>query len=139
MGKVIRMNGSRCGPVLQLFQRPARILEDLAIDGFDLTIRGQDPNQTGYPVDCRAQTSLAFTQRLLRPFALGQIEHECDALVAAFFEQRDANKYWNSAAVFAKIFLLEGLKTPRRAQFREGTFVALAPFRRGQPGPAQAA
>src|SRR5262245_47885273 len=112
MGKVIRMNGSDCCPVLQLFQRPARILEDLAIDGFDLTIRGQDPNQPGYPVDCRAQTSLAFTQRLLCPLALGQIEDERNRLLAAFFEQRAPNEYRNSAAVFANILLLERLKSP---------------------------
>src|SRR5262245_41420341 len=69
MGKVIRMNRSVCAPVLQLFQRPATIFEDLAIDSFDLTIRGQDPNQTRYPVNSRTQTSLAFTQRLLHAFA----------------------------------------------------------------------
>src|SRR5262245_28602647 len=139
MGKVIRMNRSVCGPVLQLFQRPARILEDLAIDGFDLTIRGQHPNQTGYPVDCRAQTSLAFTQCLLCPLAIGQIEHERNSLVAAFFEQRAADKHRNAAAVLAKILLLERLKAPGRAQFRQGALVVLAPFRRRQSGPAHIA
>src|SRR5215472_14054362 len=106
------MNRSVCLPVLLLFQWQAIILEDLAIDGIDLTIRGQDPNETRYPVNCRAQTSLAFTQRLLRAFALGQIEHERNALVAALFEKRGANKHGNAAAVFPKILLFEGRNDP---------------------------
>src|SRR5215510_3464979 len=60
------MHYSVCAPVPQLFQRLAAILNDLAIDGFDPTVGGQDRNEAGYPVDCRAQTSLAFTQRFLR-------------------------------------------------------------------------
>ena len=38
----------------------------------------EDRNLTRYSVNYRAQTSLAFTQRLLCPFALGQIEDERD-------------------------------------------------------------
>ena len=41
-----------CSPVLQLFPRPATILDDLAIDGFEFTVRGHDRNETGYPVNC---------------------------------------------------------------------------------------
>src|SRR5262252_1454940 len=90
-------------PVLHLFEWQAIILDDLAIHGFDVTVRGQDPDETWYPVNCRTQTSLAFTQRLLRPLALGQIQDERNGLVAAFFEQRAANKHGNAAAIFAKI------------------------------------
>src|SRR6516165_2835956 len=59
------MNRSAFGPALQLFQRLAKIFEDLAIQGFDVTVRGQDRNETRYPVDRGARPSLAFTQGLL--------------------------------------------------------------------------
>src|SRR5215831_12865395 len=78
-------------------------------------------------------------QCLFRLFALSQIEHECNGFVAAFFEQRTANQHWNAGAVFAKILLLERLKAPGRAQFRQGALVVLAPFRRRQSGPAHIA
>src|SRR6516162_7748619 len=65
MGKIVRMYRSVCCPIPQLLQRLSAILEDLAIDGFELTIRGQDRNLTRYPVNCRARPSLAFTQGLL--------------------------------------------------------------------------
>jgi hypothetical protein len=55
-----------CSPVLHLFKRSAKILDDLAIEGIKLAVRGHDRNETGYPIDCRACTSFAFTQRLLR-------------------------------------------------------------------------
>src|ERR1700722_4605163 len=64
--KVFRMYRIACSPILHLFKRSAKILDDLAIDGIELTIRSHDRNETGYPVNCRAQTLLAFTQRLLR-------------------------------------------------------------------------
>src|SRR5262245_22067539 len=65
-GKIFRMYDINCSPILQLFRRPAKILDHLAIDGFELTIRGRDRNKTGYPIDCRTQTSFAFAQRFLR-------------------------------------------------------------------------
>src|SRR5262245_19743910 len=34
-GKVFRMYDVNCSPVLQLFRRPSKILEHLAIDGFE--------------------------------------------------------------------------------------------------------
>src|SRR5215469_1147244 len=74
MGKVIRMYYSVCDPVLQLFQWLATILEDLAIDGLDLTVRRQDPDETRYPVNRRAQISLAFTQGFFGTLALRHID-----------------------------------------------------------------
>src|SRR6516162_2657670 len=138
MGKVIRMYCSVCTPVLQLFQWLATILEDLAIDGLDLTIRGQDRNETRYPVNCRTQTSLAFAHRLFGSLALGQIEHKCDAPVAPFFEHRGTKKHGNAAAVLPEIFFLEGLNDSGGAQFGPDTLVELNPLRRGQLGQAQA-
>src|SRR6516165_1007528 len=111
MGKIVGVvYRSVCSPIPQHLQRLSAILNELAIDRFELTIRGQDRNETGYSVNCRAQTSLGLTQRLFRPLALRQIEHEGDALVAAFFEHRDADEHGNAAAIFAKILLLERLK-----------------------------
>src|SRR5262245_21541786 len=138
MGKVISVYRSVCAPVLQLFKWLAAILQDLAIDGFDLTIRGQRPNETRYPVNCRTQASLAFAQCLFRPLALGQIEDERKALVTSYLEQRGANKHGYAAAVFPKIFFLEELNGAGRVQFPPGTLVDLAPLRRGQLDPVQA-
>src|SRR5215472_16959583 len=138
MWTVIRMNRPACAPVLQSFQRPATILEDLAVHGFDVAVRGQDPNETRYPVNRRAQTLLAFTERLVRTFALGQIEHESDTLILSILEARRADQYGQAAAVFPKILLLELWDTPRQFQLSEGTFVTVAPFRRRQIGSVQA-
>ena len=52
MGKVFRMNHIGRYPVLLLFHRSAKILDALAIDGFDFTVRGHDRDETGYPVKC---------------------------------------------------------------------------------------
>src|SRR5437762_4636835 len=59
-----------------------------------------------------AAESLCLAKRFLDALALGQIEHECKALVASFFEQSGANKHRNAAAVFPNILLLEGLNYP---------------------------
>src|SRR6516225_243954 len=58
---------------------------------------------------CLVVAPLALAQAFLGTFAFGQIEHECEALVTFFLEHRGANKHRNAAAVFPKIFLLEGL------------------------------
>src|ERR1700722_9285548 len=59
-GKVFRMHCIVCSPVLYPFHRLAKILQELVIDGFEFTVRGQDRNQTGYPVKCRACTSFVL-------------------------------------------------------------------------------
>src|SRR5262249_34461305 len=104
---------------------------------FDLTIRCQDPNETRYTVNSRAQTSLAFTQRFLRPFAFGQIEDERKALITSFFNERGTNKHGDAAAVFSKIFLLEGRNDPCRAQLFPRELIALAPLRGTEIAPSQ--
>src|SRR5271154_6079712 len=71
--KVFRMYRIACSPVLHLFKRSAKILDDLTIEGIKLTPRAEDRNETRYPVNRRAQTSLAFTQRLLRMRALDEL------------------------------------------------------------------
>src|ERR1700683_364446 len=63
-----------CSPFLQLFERSAKIVEELAIDGLGFAVRGQDRKETGYPVNCGACTSFAFAQRLLRAHELFNIQ-----------------------------------------------------------------
>src|SRR5215472_11695079 len=46
-----------------------------------------------------AAESLCLAKRRLDALALGQIENECNALVAALFEEGAANKHRNTAAV----------------------------------------
>src|SRR5262245_36543910 len=65
-GKVFGMYDINCSPVLQLFRRSTKILEHLAIDGFEVTIWGRDRNKAGYSINNRAQILLAFAQRFLR-------------------------------------------------------------------------
>src|SRR5262245_61084213 len=75
-GKVFRMYNINCRPVLQLFRRPAKILEHLAIDGFEFTIWGRDRNKTGYSINNRSQILLALTQRLFCAFAFVNVNEE---------------------------------------------------------------
>ena len=97
-----------CPPVLQLFDRPAELAQQWAIDGFEFAARGHDRDESRYPVNGCPELRFALPQRPFRPLALCQIEHECKALVASFFEQSGANKHRNAAAVFPNILLLEG-------------------------------
>ena len=38
-------------PQFSAFRRSAKILDHLAIDGLEVTIRAHDPDETGYPVN----------------------------------------------------------------------------------------
>ena len=49
-------------PLFQLFQRPAAVFEDLVIDVFDLTGRGQGCDQAGNTVHDQARLALAFEE-----------------------------------------------------------------------------
>ena len=70
------------------------------------------------------------------PFLFAQVEHECDALVAAPFEQRAANQHGDAAAILAEILLLERPKSPACAEFRHRAVVLLAPLGRREIRPA---
>src|SRR6202043_348257 len=70
------------------------------------------------------------------PLALGQVEHESDALTPASFEGRRADQHGHTAAIFPEILFFVWLKSPGRVQYWEGAFVALAPFGRRQVCPA---
>ena len=63
----------------------------------------------GLPVDIkegvplrRAKAFLALAECPLGTFALGQIEHESDAFVPAFFEARNTDQHGHPAAVLPK-------------------------------------
>src|SRR5207302_676162 len=49
--KVIRVNGVRARPVFQFFERLAKVVEDLTVDEFHGSVRRQDCNEGGNPVD----------------------------------------------------------------------------------------
>ena len=55
------------------------------------------------------QLHLQRAQRVRSALALGQVEHECDALVAAFFEGCHADQHGHAAAVLAEELLFERL------------------------------
>ena len=59
-----------------------------------------------------AVAALALACFRFRPLALGQIEHERDALVSTSFEGRRPDQHRHAAAVFPQIFLLEWLRDP---------------------------
>ena len=52
-------------PVLELLQRLAKELQDLAVDEFDLTIGRKDYDQPWNAVDDQTRLALAFAERLL--------------------------------------------------------------------------
>src|SRR5258708_13893932 len=53
------------------------------------------------------QISLTSDQSLFGALALGQIEHECDALVTAHFKSCPTNQHGHTATVFSRVFLFE--------------------------------
>src|SRR6266436_3647881 len=64
--KILWMNGVAGPPLFQLFQRPAAVFEDLVIDAFDLTGRGQGCDQAGNTVHDQARLALAFEEGRFR-------------------------------------------------------------------------
>ena len=85
-----------------------------------------------------AVSPVALAQAVLRLLALGQIEHEGDALVPASAEGRRADEDRHADAVSPKILLLVGFAASRRPELGHGLFVGLAPFDGRQRGPVQA-
>ena len=85
-----------------------------------------------------AVAPLALACFCFRPLALGQIEHEGDTLVPAFFEGRRAEQHGHTAAVLPEVLLLERLQAPALLVLFHQPRVAVAPFRRRQICPAYA-
>ena len=65
--KILRMCRAAGPPVLELLQRHAEVLEDLAVDEFDLTVGRKGRDQPWNAVDDQARLALAFAQCVLRP------------------------------------------------------------------------
>src|SRR5208283_2784453 len=82
------------------------------------------------------QLLLHLTQRRLRPLALGQIEHEREALLSTFVEDRRTDQQWHAAAVLAEILLLERPRHSGHPQLLNGKG---GPFRRSEVRPPQSA
>src|ERR1700746_3478379 len=68
------MDRIACSPVLKLFDSPAKILDDWAIDGFEFAARSHDRNETGYPVNCCPELRFALPQCLLGALALCHVD-----------------------------------------------------------------
>src|SRR4029077_274107 len=71
-------------------------------------------------------------EAFLRALALGQVEHESDALVSFFAERSQTDQHGHAAPIFPKVLLLEWLDCPDPLQLCISPRVALAPFRRRQ-------
>ena len=81
---------------------------------------------------------LARAQVFLRLLALGQIEHEGDALVPAVAEGRRADKNRHTRAVFAKVLLLVRFAASRHHELLPRTSDSVAPFAGRQGCPVHA-
>src|ERR1700722_3613547 len=56
------------------------------------------------------QISLTSYQSLFSTLALGQIEHECRALITTLFKCRPTSQHGHTATVFSGVFLFERLE-----------------------------
>src|SRR6266566_6190067 len=75
--KILRMHRVAGPPLLQFLHRPAAVLENLLVDGFDLTGGGQGCDQAGNSVHDQAPLALAVAQGRLDELVL------CDVLTGA--------------------------------------------------------
>ena len=57
--EVVRMDGVGAAPLLQFFERPAKVLKDSAIDVLDAASRRHDRDQAGKRVDDQPEAVLA--------------------------------------------------------------------------------
>ena len=63
--EVSRMDGIDGAPLLQFFERPAEVLEDLAVDMLDLARRRHDRDQGGNGLHDQARVALAVLKILM--------------------------------------------------------------------------
>src|SRR5262249_14398506 len=85
-----------------------------------------------------AQPLLELQPLGLCALALGQIEHEGDTFIRAFFEARDADQHLHAAAIFAEILLFERWQAAGHLQLCHPSYVEVPPFRRREVRPAYA-
>ena len=84
--------------------------------------RGRHLAKRCHPRDVH-QLHLCLVQCRFGAFALGQVEHERDALVLPALEHGGADQDRHATAVFADIFLLERCAAPGGGQLRQRLFV----------------
>src|SRR3954447_6011636 len=73
-GTDFRMYCIACPPVLQLFDIPAEILGEWAVDGFEFAARSHDRNESGYAVNGRSKLRFTRPQGLLSTLALRHVD-----------------------------------------------------------------
>ena len=73
----------------------------------------------------------------LGPLALGQVQHERDAVVLGLLEQGDAHENREAGAILAEVFLFERLGATGLFEFLDGARIDLAVFRRRDLRPPQ--
>ena len=64
-GKVIGVNGVSARPSLEVFERLAQVVEDLRVDELDRSVRCQNRNESGNPVDDIVESELALHSALV--------------------------------------------------------------------------
>jgi len=64
-GKVIGVNGVSARPSLEVFERLAEVVEDLRVDELDRSVRCQNRNESGNPVDDIVESELALHSALV--------------------------------------------------------------------------
>src|ERR1700741_5417306 len=78
-------------------------------------------------------------EAFLGPLALGQVEHESDPFVPAFFEGCRADQHGNTAAVFPEILLLDRPQSPAHLLLLYQSRIAIPPLWWCEIRPADAA
>src|SRR5260370_21146942 len=122
-----------------LIQTHAKVIERGAIGIERASIRPKYSEVLRREVQHLTEFHFLLPDLFFGPLLVAQIENERDALVATFLEQRGTSKHRNGHAIFPDKFLLVWLNSPGCLQFCQGAFVALAPLRRRQIGPARSA
>src|SRR5271154_288104 len=104
-----------------------------------LVVRPGLPVPIGSRLGEIAEALLAVPQRCVSLLALGQIEHEGDPLISAFFKSRYTDQHWHPAAVFPEVLLLEWWQAPTHLVLFDPSDVRILPFRGCQIRPSDAA
>src|SRR5258708_15699270 len=85
------------------------------------------------------QISLTSHQSLFGALALGQIEHECDALVTALFKSCPTYQYGHTATVFSREFFFERFEPTAAFLLFDPCVIPVAPVGWRQVRPPYAA
>src|SRR6476620_11247869 len=87
----------------EILKSHAAIVQKLLVNLNGFAIGRYRPEEARHRFDDFPELVIAFPKGLLRPLALGQVEHESHALVAALVEARHAQQHGHAAAVLAEI------------------------------------